>query len=122
MLSILSVLALPSTPRLHCVYLSIATPVLPPLSTGVPEVEVTATPQSRIALGQDVSLFCNATPNAGFTYVWSFNSGPALTETTDTLNLTSIVANQFGNYTCAVKYNTAEAGSGEIVIEEGGTL
>ncbi len=99
------------------------TPVPPPPYTAVPVVEVTATPQARIALGQSVSLFCNVTranPNI-FTYVWSFNSGQGPPETTDTLNLTDVMANQFGTYSCAVT-NTAGTGSGSIVIEEGGKL
>ncbi len=87
-------------------------------------VEVTATPQARIALGQSVSLFCNVTtanPDTGFTYVWRLNGGSALSETTNTLDLTSIVANQFGTYSCDATI-TARTGIGSIVIEEGGKL
>ncbi len=102
-------------------YVPVHTPVPPPPSTAVPVVEVTATPQARIALGQSVSLFCNVTranPNI-FTYVWRLNGGSALSETTNTLNLTNVMANQFGTYSCDVT-NTAGTGSGSIVIEEGG--
>ncbi len=86
-------------------------------------MEVTATPQARIALGQSVSLFCNVTranPNI-FTYVWKLNGGSALAETTNTLNLTNVMANQLGTYSCDVT-NTAGTGKVEIDIVEGGKL
>ncbi len=89
----------------------------------MPEVEVIASPQKRIAVGQSVSLFCNVTranPNI-FTYVWSYNSGQGPPETTNTLNLTDVMSNQFGTYSCDAT-NTAGTGSGSIVIEEGGKL
>ncbi len=94
---------------------------LPPPFTVEPEVEVSATPQARIALGQSVSLFCNVTrvnPNVNFTYVWRRVSVSNLTEETNTLVLSNITADQFGDYQCEVT-NDAGSGSGTIPIQRG---
>ncbi len=90
-------------------------------STVEPEVEITATPQARIALGQSDSLFCNVTranPNVNFTYVWRMVSGPTLPDETNTLVLSNIKANQFGTYSCEVT-NNAGSRSGTLSIEQG---
>ncbi len=84
-------------------------------------MEITATPQARIALGQSVSLFCNVTranPNVNFTYVWGIVFMSTLSEETNTLVLSNITADQFGNYQCEVT-NDAGSGSGTIRIEQG---
>ncbi len=94
---------------------------LPPPSTVEPEVEISATPQARIALGQSVSLFCNVTranPNVNFTYVWRRVLVSTLSEETNTLALSNITADQFGTYQCEVT-NDAGSGSGMILIEHG---
>ncbi len=93
----------------------------PPLSTVEPEVEIAATPQARIALGQSVSLFCNVTranPSVDFTYVWRMVSSLTLPDETNTLVLSNITANQFGTYSCEVT-NDAGTGSGTLSIEQG---
>ncbi len=92
-----------------------------PLSTVEPEVEIAATPQARIALGQSVSLFCNVTranPSVDFTYVWRMVSGPTLPDETNTLVLFDIEANQFGTYSCEV-INDAGNGTGTLSIQQG---
>ena len=92
--------------------------------TAVPVVEVVATPQARIAVGQDVSLLCNITranPMVIDTFTWSFNGSLQVTETSDTLTLINVTLTQFGTYQCNAT-NVAGTGSGEIVIEEGGQL
>ncbi len=84
-------------------------------------MEVSATPQARIALGQSVSLFCNVTranPNVNLTYVWRIVSVSTLTEETNTLVLSNITADQFGTYQCEVT-NDAGSGSATISIEQG---
>ncbi len=93
----------------------------PPLATVEPKVEIAATPQARIALGQSVSLFCNVTranPSVNLTYVWRMVSGPTLPDETNTLVLFDIEANQFGTYSCEVT-NDAGSGSGTLSIEQG---
>ncbi len=93
----------------------------PPLSTVKPKVEVTATPQARIALGQSVSLFCDVTranPSVNFTYVWRRVLISALSEKTNTLVLSNITADQFGTYQCEVT-NDAGSGSARICIGQG---
>ncbi len=95
---------------------------LPPPSTVELEVEVSATPQARIALGQSVSLFCNVTrasPAVGLIYVWRIDGGPSLAEETDTLVVSNIMANQFGTYSCEVT-NDVGSDTGIITIEEEG--
>ncbi len=84
-------------------------------------MEISATPQARIALRQTVSLFCNVTranPNVNFTYVWRIVSVSTLTEETNTLVLSNITADQFGTYQCEV-INDAGSGSETISIEQG---
>ncbi len=84
-------------------------------------MEVSATPQARITLGQSVSLFCNVTranPNVNFTYVWRIVSVSTLSEETNTLVLSNITADQFGTYQCEVT-NDAGSGSVTISIEQG---
>ena len=97
----------------HCVH-----PFLP----AVPVVDIVATPQERIALGQSVTLTCNVTKANPmvFTYEWTFeDTGTTLSETSETLTLSNIMASQFGTYTCDVT-NDAGTGSDTVTIEEGG--
>ena len=97
----------------HCVH-----PFLP----AIPVVDIVADPRVRIALGQSVTLTCNVTkanPTA-FTYEWTFeDTDTTLSETSETLTLSDIMASQFGTYTCDVT-NAAGTGSDTITIEEGG--
>ena len=89
-----------------------------------PDVEVVATPQARIAVGQNVSLLCNITranPMVIDIFTWSFNGSLLVTETSNTLVLTDVNLTQFGTYQCNAT-NIAGTGSEEIVIEEGGQL
>ena len=87
-------------------------------------VDIVADPRARIALGQSVTLTCNVTkanPTA-FTYEWTFEdtvTGTTLSETSETLTLSNIMASQFGTYTCDVT-NDAGTGSDTITIEERG--
>ena len=90
----------------------------------IPVVDIVADPRARIALGQSVTLTCNVTkanPTA-FTYEWTLEgTDTTLSETSETLTLSDIMASQFGTYTCDVT-NDAGTGSDTITIEEGGKL
>ena len=81
-----------------------------------------ADPRERIALGQSVTLTCDVTkanPTV-FTYQWTFeDTGTTLSETSETLTLSNIMASQFGTYRCDVT-NDAGTGSDTITIEERG--
>jgi len=92
-----------------------------------PEVSVTAT-QTRIAMGQSTTLNCSVDRSnpSGITYAWSFTDTSGVTtilsgETGETLQLSSIVENEFGTYTCNATNSEDLSGTGDITIERGCT-
>ena len=88
-------------------------------------MSVSAT-QTRIAVGQSTTLTCSvdrSNPN-GITYAWSFTDTSDVTtilsgETGQTLQLSDIIQNEFGTYTCNATNSEGLSGTADITIEQG---
>ena len=96
------------------------------LSPVIPEVTLVAS-QTRVALGNSVTLTCTVTranPSTDYTYTWIFTGDDGTPtsidgETTDTLEISAVMESDYGDYTCNVT-NTAGTGeSNTATIEQG---
>ena len=108
-----------------CMYMVHFMNVLMSSPTVPPEVSVTAT-QTRIAVSQSTTLACSidaSNPDVS-TISWSFTNTSGVTtilsgETGQTLQLSDIVEDEFGTYTCNSTNSASLSGTANITIEQG---
>ena len=77
--------------------------------------------RTRIQIGGTITLTCNVTrsnPSDNLVYTWLLVPSTSITESTTTLDVTPVTADDYGTYQCSVD-NGAGTGVANITIEQG---
>ena len=90
------------------------------LGVVIPEVEILVSPSSLRAVGQGVNLSCvvvRAHPSSVLSYEWTFPDEPNASFNGSDLVVSSLTADDFGNYSCVVS-NVAGSGFANLTLRQ----